>query len=111
MITALVGGSRPAGTKLFEDVGAVRGDGGFLDVVLLGDLLGGVSELASSVLGAGLIVDERGDGLAEGVRGVLGFLARARSRSRTALPMGPALLAGWLAAILASGWLQPGYLM
>ncbi|GIM87205.1 hypothetical protein Sar04_39410 [Salinispora arenicola] len=59
---------RAADTELFEDLGTVRGDGRFLDVVLLRDLLGAVSELACGPLGVGLLVEERGDGLAERVR-------------------------------------------
>lgn len=59
---------RAAETELFEDLGTVRGDGRFLDVVLLRDLLGAVSELACGPLGIGLLVEERGDGLAERVR-------------------------------------------
>lgn len=43
-------------------------DGRPLDVVLLCDLLGAVSELTCGPLGVSLLVEERGDGLAERVR-------------------------------------------
>jgi hypothetical protein len=68
MITAPGVGRSPAAAELFEDVGTVGGDGGLLDVVLLRYMLGGVPELSRGALGVGLLVDERGDGLAEGVR-------------------------------------------
>lgn len=40
--------------KLFEDVGAVRGEGGLDDVVLVVDLLGGVPKLGRGAFGVGL---------------------------------------------------------
>ncbi|WP_026189375.1 prepilin peptidase [Salinispora mooreana] len=83
---------------------SLPGQLGLGDVTLVGVITASLAWLSWYAAAHGLIV-----GLT--LQGVLGFLARARSRSRTALPMGPALLAGWLAAILASGWLQPGYLM
>src|SRR4051794_28055540 len=69
MIGMLRAGCRRAGAESFEDVGAVRGEGGFDDVVRVGDVLAGVPELGGGALGVGLLVDEGGDGLAESVRG------------------------------------------
>lgn len=66
-MAALLGDYHLAGAELFEDVGAVWSNGGLDDVVLLGAPLGGVPELGCGVLGAGLLVDEDGDGPAERV--------------------------------------------
>src|SRR5947207_15430592 len=60
---------RVLGSELLQDVGAVGGDSRFDDVVLLGDRLVFVAELACRVLGVGFLVDQAGDGLAGGVRG------------------------------------------
>jgi hypothetical protein len=66
-LCSIVGSSVEA--KLLEDLGDVWGEDGLGDVVLVGDLLAGVPELGRGALGVGLLVDEPGDGLAEGVRG------------------------------------------
>jgi hypothetical protein len=58
-----------AGAELFEYVGVVGGEGGLVDVVRFGDLLAAVPELGCGALGVRLLVDKRGDGFAEGVRG------------------------------------------
>src|SRR5437763_15429317 len=58
-----------AGAELFDDVVDVRGKGGLGDVVRVGDVFVGMPEVGGSALGVGFLVDERGDGLAEGVRG------------------------------------------
>ncbi len=53
--------------ELFEDVRAVRGDGGLGDVVLLDDLPTSVPELGGGAVGVGFLIDQGGDGFAEGV--------------------------------------------
>jgi hypothetical protein len=57
------------GAELFKLVGTVRGKSGLDDVVPVRDQLGGVPELGCGALGVGLLVDQGGDGLSEGVRG------------------------------------------
>jgi hypothetical protein len=54
-------GGRRTGTELFKDVGAVRGERGFDDVVLLGDLLAAVPELSGGVVGVGFLVNDSVD--------------------------------------------------
>lgn len=84
-----------ATTTLFVIALSLPGQLGLGDVTLVGAITMSLAWLSWHAAAHGLII-----GLT--LQGVLGFLARTRSRSRTALPMGPALLAGWLAAILAS---------
>lgn len=67
MGATLVPGRGLTSAELFKDFGAVWCESGLDDVVPVGDLLGGVAELGCGVLGVGLLVNQGGDGLAEGV--------------------------------------------
>ncbi|WP_018909378.1 A24 family peptidase [Salinispora arenicola] len=102
LLRAIIAGATTTTTLVIIAL-SLPGQLGLGDVTLAGVITLNLGWLSWHTVAHGLII-----GLV--LQGVLGFAARARPRGQVALPMGPALLTGWLSAISAYWWLHPGHL-